>query len=328
MEIGSFIEQKIEKEFFYRALDLIKKSRYILIITHINPDADTISSALALSHFLAESKIKHKVYNVGTNLPLNCDFISKFNKITNQIPKYFDLVISVDCANRDRFGFACNGDIPIINIDHHTSNDYFGEVNIVDEEKSSTAEIVYDFFYYNGLKITKDIATSLYVGIYDDSCAFTMSRCNAMTFDKVNFLVKYGANPVQIADKLIRRDSLAKYRVLPKVLNTLELFDEGRIAVIYAEPLWLESSGAREEDCEAALDMIYNIGIVKKAIFLRKFDKKMRVSLRSKGDIDVSVIANIFGGGGHTSTAGCFLDCDDIIKARDIILEEIIEKRE
>ena len=309
-----------------KALDLIEQSRYILIITHVNPDADTISSALALSNFLFENKIKHKVYNVDTNIPSNLDFINRFDKITNQMPKQFDLAISVDCGSKHRFGFELDANIPLINIDHHKSNDDFGTINIVNYHKSSTAEVLYDFFKYNGLYITKNTATALYVGIYDDSLGFTISRCDEMTFEKVNFLVKCGAQPALIADKLIRRDSLAKYRVLPKVLDSLELFDEGRVAIIYAQPLWLKQTGATTVDCEVALDMINNIAVVKIAAFLRMVNGKVRVSLRSKDGIDVSLIAKKFNGGGHVQAAGCSLECDDVITGKKIILKEILEK--
>ncbi len=319
-------DHDVDTASYVKALDLIEKSKYILIITHINPDADTISSALALSNLFEENKIKHKVYNIGPNLPSNLDFINRFNKITNQMPEYFDLAICVDCGSKKRFGFELNSDIPLINIDHHKSNDDFGTINIVNYHKSSTAEVLYDFFKYNGLYITKNIAIALYVGIYDDSLGFTISRCDEETFEKVNFLVKCGAQPALIADKLIRRESLAKYRVIPKVLDSLELFDEGRVAVIYLEPLWLKQTGATAEDCEVALDMIYNIGIVKIAVFLRIVDENVRVSLRSKGDIDISLIAQKFGGGGHIQAAGCSLECDDVIKAKEIVLKEILEK--
>ncbi len=135
----------------------MKKSRYILIITHVNPDADSIGSALALSNFFYENKIKHKVFNISSDLPQNLDFIERFDKITDQFPKFFDLAISVDCGTKKRLGFELDSNIPLINFDHHKSNDDYGVVNLVDPMKSSTAEIVYDFFRHNGLYITKKI---------------------------------------------------------------------------------------------------------------------------------------------------------------------------
>lgn len=325
MKKDFIVDNKLDLSAYKDALDLIEKSRYILIITHVNPDADTISSALAFSNFLAENKIKHKVFNISDNLPDNLDFIERFDKITNVMPKFFDLAISVDCGSTNRFGFELDENIPLINIDHHKSNNNFGKVNIVNFEKSSTAEVVYDFFRYNGLYITKNTATALYVGIYDDSLAFTISRCDELTFEKVNFLVKCGANPSAIANKLVRRDSLAKYRAIPKVLESLELYDEGNVASILARPQWLKQSGAHVRDTEVVLDMVLSIAIVKIAFFLRITDNKIRVSIRSKGSIDVSEVAKKFDGGGHVNAAGFSIESLDLDEAKEVVLKEILE---
>lgn len=325
MKKDFIINNKIDMADYARALGLIEKSRYILIITHINPDADSISSALALSNLFYENKIKHKVFNISSDLPSNLDFLSRFEKMTDQIPKFFDLAISVDCGTYARLGITLDKDIPLINFDHHKSNNDFGTINIVDPMKSSTAEIVYDFFKYNGLYITKNIATALYVGIYDDSLAFSLARCDELTFEKVNHLVEYGASPSDIANKLLRRDSLAKYRIIPKVLESLELFKEGTVASIIAKEEWFKQTGAHTRDCEDALNMIMSMHIVKVAFFIRIVNNRSRISLRSKGDIDVSKIAVNFKGGGHFNAAGCTLDSVDINSVKKIVLKEILE---
>ncbi len=326
MKKDFIVNNKINMSDFAKALQLIEKSRYILIITHVNPDADSISSALALSNLLYENKIKHKVFNVSSDLPQNLDFISRFDKITDQLPSFYDLVISVDCGSEKRFGFKVDKHIPLINFDHHASNDSFGDINLVDPFKSSTAEIVYDFFKFNGLYITKNSATALYVGIYDDSLAFSLGRCDELTFDKVNHLVEFGANPSEIANKLKRRDSLAKYRVLPKVLDSLELHREGEVATIYVRNEWLDQTGAHTRDCEDALDMIMSMKIVRVTIFVRIVNGSSRVSIRSKGKINVAKIAAIFGGGGHINAAGFTVDSLDVDEVRNLVLKEVLEK--
>lgn len=325
MKKDFIVSNKVDMNQYVKALELIQKSRYILIVTHVNPDADSIGSALALSNLFYENKIKHKVFNVGSDLPRNLDFIPKFEKITNVLPKFYDLVISVDCGVKHRMGIEVSDDIPLINIDHHKSNDDFGVVNIVDAQKSSTAELVFDFFKHNGLYITKNSATALYVGIYDDSLAFSLPRCDETTFEKVNFLVECGADPANIADKLLRRDSLAKYRIIPKVLESLELYKEGSVACIVAKPQWLEQTGAHSRDCEDVLDMIMNMAIVKIAFFVRPVNGISRTSIRSKGDVDVSKIAMRFGGGGHKNASGFSIKDLDVIEAKNIILKEILE---
>jgi len=319
------VSNKIDMATYTQALKLIEESKYILIITHVNPDPDSISSALALSNLFYENKIKHKVFNISSDLPDNLNFLSGFDKITDQLPKFFDLAISVDCGTYPRLGFELDKDIPLINFDHHKSNNNFGTINIVDPMKSSTAEIIYDFFKHNGLYITKDSATALYVGIYDDSLAFSLARCDELTFDKVNFLVQCGASPSKIANKLLRRDSLAKYRIIPKVLDSLELFKEGEVASIIAEEEWFKQTGAHNRDCEDALDMVMSIAIVKIAFFVRIVSSKARISLRSKGSVDVSKIAGHFNGGGHFNAAGCTIDTNDVNKAKKLVLKEIFE---
>ena len=325
MKKDFIISNKVDMSEYTKALELIEKSRYILIITHVNPDPDSIGSALALSNLFYENKIKHKVFNISSDLPQNLDFIPRFEKITDQLPAFFDLAISVDCGTYKRLGFELDSSIPLINFDHHKSNNSFGAVNIVDPQKSSTAELVFEFFKHNGLYITKNSATALYVGIYDDTLAFSLGRCDELTFEKINFLVECGASPSEIANKLLRRDSLAKYRIIPKVLDSLELFKEGEVASIIAKEEWFKQTGAHNRDCEDALDMIMSIAIVRIAIFVRITNGVARVSLRSKGQIDVSKLAGEFGGGGHFNAAGCTIETLDVQKAKEIVLKEIFE---
>ena len=325
MKKDFIISNKIDMSEYTKALELIEKSRYILIITHVNPDPDSIGSALALSNLFHENKIKHKVFNVSSDLPQNLDFIPRFEKICDQLPAFFDLAISVDCGTYGRLGFELDSSIPLINFDHHKSNNNFGTVNIVDPMKSSTAELVFEFFKHNGLYITKNSATALYVGIYDDTLAFSLGRCDELTFEKINFLVECGASPSDIANKLLRRDSLAKYRIIPKVLDSLELFKEGEVASIIAKEEWFKQTGAHNRDCEDALDMIMSIAVVRIAFFVRVVNGVSRVSLRSKGQIDVSKIAGEFGGGGHFNAAGCTISTLDVEKAKEIVLKEIFE---
>ena len=118
---------------------------------------------------------------------------------------------------------------------------------------------------------------------------------------------------------------MAKYRIIPKVLDSLELFKEGEVASIIAREEWFKQTGAHNRDCEDALDMIMSISVVRVAIFVRIVNKVARVSLRSKGQIDVSKIAGEFGGGGHFNAAGCTIETFDVEEAKEIVLKEIFE---
>ena len=309
---------------FKEVLELINNSHYILIVTHINPDADTISSALAMSNYMFENKIKHKVFNSAEELPRVLDFLPRFEKITNQIPKFYDLVIYVDCADESRVNIEISKETKIINIDHHKSNTNFGYINIVNSQKGSAAEVVFSFFEENNLKISKNIATCLYVGIYDDNIAFTTPRTSANTFATINILVDTGIEPNKIANNLLQRDSLAKYRILPKILDTLQLNFEGEVATIYLDPDWLKETGASVEECDSVINMILNIGIVNVVAYFRVINGAIRVSLRSKNDVDVSKVAKLFNGGGHKNAAGLtILDTQCIQEAKEKLLQSI-----
>ena len=319
-------KQKENKIDYKKALGLIQDAHYILIVTHINPDADTISCALSLSNYFYENKIKHKVFNKQKRLPQNLNFLDRFDKITDQIPKFYDLIIYVDCANKSRVAVEFNTKIKIINIDHHKSNENFGIINIVKDDYSSSAEVVYEFFKINNLNISRQMAQCLYTGIYDDSLRFSTPRCDANTFKIVNDLVALGVSPSEVANKLTRRESLAKYRLLPKILDSLELYIEGCVATIYVKDEWLKQTGASYEECEDVVNMVLNISVVDIAIFFRVSNGKTRVSLRSKNNVDVSYIANNFNGGGHKMAAGCTCETTDVLESKKMMLEFIVKE--
>jgi len=304
-------------------LSLIKSSHYILIVTHKNPDADTIGSALALSNFMFENKIKHKVYNISNQIPRNLNFLPKFDKITTILPKFYDLIIYVDCADSLRVGIEFDKNIKTINIDHHQSNTNFATLNFVDDTRPSTAEVVYKFFETNNITISKNTASALYVAIYDDSIAFTTPRVDKQTFETIKQLLESKIDINYISTMFGQRDSLAKYRILPKILDTLELYHSGDIATVYVEPRWLEETGATYYECDEVVNMVLNIAVVKVAVYLRIIDKVVRVSLRSKDNYDVSIVANHFDGGGHKNASGCSIDTTNISEAKAMVVKDI-----
>lgn len=308
----------------YEIKNSIEEARYILILTHLNPDADTISSALALSNYLYENNKKHKVCNISVkDIPRVLDFLPKFDKITDQLPKFYDLIIYMDSSDQERVGIDIDKNIKIINIDHHASNSFFGDINIVDETKASTAEVLFDIFEANDMYISKNCAECLYVGIYDDSIAFTTPRVDQNTFKALNKLLCSGIKPNLIADKLLRRDSLARYRIMPKILETLQLHFEGRLATVYLDSVWLDQTGASIHECDDIVNMTLNIAVVDIVAYFRVVKGKVRVSLRSKGNIDVSALASKFNGGGHKNAAGLSIETVNIDEAKEQLLKAI-----
>jgi len=303
---------------------LIENSHYILIVTDINLDVDTISSALALSNYMDTNNITHKIYNNAQNYPKKLDFLPRFNKIVNQLPKSYDLIIYLDCGNKSRVEFQFIENCKIINIDHHQSNNHYGDINIVNFYKGSTAEIFYDFFIANNLPITKDIATCLYVGIYDKSIAFTTPRTNRKTFEVIDALLSTGINVSYILEQLNMRESLAKYRLLPKILETLQLHLEGTIATIYQKEEWLKTTGATFNDCDEVINEILKISVVKIVIYLKEDKTDIRISFRGEDDtINLSEMTTFFHGAGDKNVAGATLKNSNIPTAMGKLLDTI-----
>jgi len=302
----------------------IQNAHYVLLVTHKNPDADTLSSGLALSNYFYENKIKHKVFNISSILPRKLDYLSRFDKITKDVPKYYDLVIYLDCANKDRVGLEFNSNIKSISIDHHKSNKNFADINIIDSTTGSTAELVYSFFKENNINISKNVAECLYTGIYDDSLGFTTSRTDLKTFDVIRDLLNSNIDISYIANKLLMRESLSKFRIVPKILNTLELFYEGKLATVYLDDSWLIETGATKDECDDVIDQVLSIGIVKIALYFRVVENNVRVSLRSKGDIDVSNIALLFNGGGHRNSSGVSVSSSNIESVKKELVKTIL----
>lgn len=305
--------------------EMINNAHYILVVTHNNPDADTLSCALSLSNYFFENKIKHKVFNLSSKLPRRLDFLSRFDKIVQTLPSFYDLIIYVDCANILRVGDIALEETLSISIDHHQSNTLFATLNIVDDTKGSTAELLYHFYAHNTLKISKKNAECLYVGIYDDSIALTTPRTNRETFSVLEHLMQSKIDIAWISENLLRRNSLAQFRLLPKIMNTLELYAEGRVAVIHLENQWLLETGAVADECDSVVDMVLSLGIVDVVGYCRVIENKMRVSLRSKGDIDVAKIAQQFHGGGHKNAAGLRLESLCIESAKKELIPAILD---
>ena len=306
----------VDTTLYKDALELMNGAHFVLILTHINPDADTISSGLALSNFLFEKKIKHRVFNKMKEIPSNLDYLPRFEKITDQMAEYYGLLIFVDCGDKDRATVSLREGVKMIYIDLHGSNNHFGDIAIVDSTKASTAEVLFGFFEANRVPISKNVALCLYAGLYDDSLRFSTPRVDSGSFSMAHALVERGVDPAFVADMLTRRESLAKFRLMPRILESLELHCEGRIGTIFIKSEWLLETGASYRDGEDVINMVLSMAIVDIAILFRHSNGKMRVSLRSKNGIDVATIADHFGGGGHTMAAGCSLDVATIDDAK------------
>ncbi len=305
------------------AYSLIERSHHIVIISHINPDGDTLGSMIGLSEALKGIGKKVTCINTQNELPLRFDFLSTYGKIKSTLPNKYDLLISVDAASYDRLGLKERVDIDI-NFDHHKSNTNFAKQNIIDPLKVSTSLVVYDFLKKFDIKITKSSATALYTALVEDSGFFKFERVDKETFLVAADLVDKGANPSFIADKLTKRESLAKLRITQVYLENLELLVNARVALSKITVEDFKKSGALKSDTDKLVNIGLSLSTVELSIFMYEIDKEsIKFSLRSKTDsIDCSKIAQKFGGGGHKRAAGFTAD----VKETDGIIRSIIKE--
>jgi phosphoesterase RecJ-like protein len=299
---------------------LIDESHYITLISHLNPDGDTLGSALAFYPYLKKMGKNVSVVNLTKDIPIKYDFLPNFKKIKNAMPQKCELLISFDCGSIDRLGIE-KGDFKVINIDHHMSNTFFGDVNIVDN-KSASCTLVALKVLESKQQITKDEAICIYTGLVEDTGFFTYSNTDNLAFEAASKLISRGVNPSEISQNLKMRNSLAKIRLTALFINSMELLNDAKIAVGIVTQEDFNKTGALKSDSDHLVDMLRNLSTVELAIMvMENKDTTLKVSLRSK-NIDVYTIAESFGGGGHKRAAGFELEDTDI----EEIIHKIIQK--
>lgn len=288
-----------------KAIDIIKKYNKFLIVSHKYPDGDSIGSQIALA--LGLLKIGKKAYIYNEDPPT--DRYSRFKRINliHTGKKDFDeeVIFALDSAELNRIGFIkdeIDFTKPIINIDHHISNEKFGDINIVKPYYSSTAEIIYELL--NRLtELDKEIATYLYIGILTDTGSFRYPNTTSHSLRVASKLVNYGVVASQVSEFIWFTDPPARIKLLGAVLQNITLHD--KFSIMYVTKNMLKNHGAKEEDTNEFVDYGLTIKNVKATAMIKEREGGIfKVSLRSRNDVSVQELASEYGGGGHKTAAG------------------------
>lgn len=281
----------------------INKAEHIVLIAHVNPDADSYGSASAMYTHLMRLEKKVTLFCATERINPRLAFLPWFDKIRHQFPAKADLAISFDCGAYKRLGVEVSCDL--INIDHHKSNESYGAINVIDTTAISTTQVLFDLFRKNEIKVNQKMATALYAGLLDDSHGFLAPKTDARAFAMAAELADAKADVFECADTLFHQHSLAALRLKGLMFEKMFLLFEARVVVHLVTKEMMAASGGREVDCEAALDESMGLPQVELALMLRENrNGTLKGSLRSRGDIDVEKIAKPFGGGGHRHAAG------------------------
>ncbi|WP_263368312.1 DHH family phosphoesterase [Edaphobacter bradus] len=294
-------------------LKAFRSSPGFVITSHARPDGDSVGSALALAEILDQlGRPVHIVF--ADAVPLIYRTLPGVDRIriapsVSAVAHDLALpVIVLECDGIPRTGLAGLEGRCLINIDHHASGRPFGTLNWIDEHACAVAAMIYRIAVAARVRITPSMATCLYTAILSDTGSFTYSSTNAETFALAHDLAAHGANPSQIARDIYFSNPASKIRLLGTALSNLQC--DGPLAWSWVTNNDMETAGAGAEDCEGVVNYLISIDGVESAVFLRELPSasQFRLSIRSKGKVDVAQIAETFGGGGHRSASGCTID--------------------
>ncbi len=284
-----------------------QRDRFVLT-SHARPDGDAIGSALACCQILramgkqADVVLHDDVPRIYRALPF-ADQVLQADRVAGN----YEAAIILECDSIHRTRLEGLEDRFLINIDHHVSGRPFANVNWIDPHAVATAEMVFSLAREAGADFSPEIATCLYTALMTDTGSFMFAGTNQHTFALARELVMAGADPSHCARNIYFAHSVAKMKLLGEALRNLKT--EGPIGWTWVTQEQMDRSKAREEDCEGLVNYVLSIGEVEVAVFFRELaDGRCRVSLRSKGRLDVARVAKCFGGGGHECASGCSLD--------------------
>jgi phosphoesterase RecJ-like protein len=290
--------------------ELIGRHRVFLISAHERLDGDALGSELALCRMLRSLGKEATIYNQDPTQG-NFLFLPGSDGIVHQLPPLepFEVAFILDCSELERVGreSARIGTIPnLINIDHHVSNGGFCDVRLLDSQASSTGELIFRLVRDMGLAVTAEMATCLYTAILTDTGGFRYGNTRRGALLAAADLVAGGADPQWISENVFESDSPSRIRLLAAVLPTLTLEEGGRVGSLTVTQKALADTGALPEHSEGFVELPRSIrGVEISIVYAELPDGSFKLSLRSKGSVNVERVARAFGGGGHTNAAGC-----------------------
>jgi phosphoesterase RecJ-like protein len=236
-----------------------------------------------------------------------------------------DAVIVMECSDLSRTGVAGLEGQFIINIDHHAGNRMYGAINWYDLSAAACGEMVIDVIRALGVPLTTEIATHIYLAILTDTGSFHHSNITPRTFDICRQCVDAGVNPAVMARRVFDSNSFGKLKLIGALLDDMELVDEGRLAVMHLDDEMLQSTGSTNNDTEGLINLPLTAREIQAVVFFKiGDDEQVRVSMRSKYDVDVRQVAAAYGGGGHKNAAG-FTAAGKLADVKDEIIGRMVE---
>jgi bifunctional oligoribonuclease and PAP phosphatase NrnA len=288
--------------------DAVRRRRSFLVTSHARPDGDSIGSQLAMAFALDALGKQVRIVNVDAAPDHYQGFpgMERIEIASSVEASPAEAVIVMECSDPSRTGVAgVEGHHFIVNIDHHAGNRMYGALNWHDESAAACGEMVFDLIRALAVPLTFEIATHIYLAILTDTGSFHHSNITPRTFDICRQTVEAGVNPAAMARRVFDSNSFGKLKLIGALLDRMELLAEGRLAVLSIDDAMLAACGCTHNDTEGIINLPLTAREIQAVAFFKAGSNgDLRVSMRSKYDVDVRAVASQFGGGGHKNAAG------------------------
>ena len=246
-------------------------------------------------------------------------------QVTPEVREARDGALIMECSSLDRTGVTGLDRSPVLNIDHHVGNTTYGEINWVDESAAACGELVFTLVEALGVPLSREIATHLYLAVLTDTGSFRFSHITPRSFEIARRCVEAGADPLWIARTHYDSNTLARVRIFGVVLNTMALDPTGRVALLTITREATAAAGGTLEDTEGIINFPLSVKNIQAVAFFKENGAgDWRVSMRSKGAVDVGAIAREYGGGGHVNAAGCSAH-GELAALQELFLKRLVQ---
>ena len=291
-------------------VDAIKQRQRFVVSSHSRPDGDSIGSQLAFAYAArALGKDVTLVNRDAAPPPLMAFPGVPTIQIADAVSGDFDAAVIMECGDIARPGVAGLERYFLINIDHHPGNRGYGAINWFDESAAACGEMVFDLINALGVPMTIEIATHIYLAILTDTGSFHYSSISPRTFDICRQLLEAGVDPVGVARSVYDSSNMGRLKLFGAVLSAMQIDPSGRIAIVYLDHEMAHAAGGTYDDTEGLINLPLTVKEIQSVVFFKQNEgNSYRVSMRSKGDIDIGTVAKKHGGGGHKNAAGCSVD--------------------
>ena len=227
-------------------------------------------------------------------------------RIAPAVEDDFDAAIIMECGDLARTGVSGLDRFPVINIDHHPGNTAYGSLNWFDASAAACGEMVFELVRALGVPLTPVIATHVYLAILTDTGSFHYSNISPRTFDICRECLEAGVDPLLVARNVYDSNNMGRLKLVGTVLSAMQLDVTGRIAIVYLDHEMARAAGGTYEDTEGLINLPLTVKEIQAVVFFKQSEgEEYRVSMRSKGEVDIGAVAKEFNGGGHKNAAGC-----------------------